>query len=140
MATPAQITFSEEDFTEAASYDDLKTGEDYIATLTAVDDIVASTGNPGWAFKFDVKGLPMTTRVYHNGGGKWKIREVFNALGVPIGPGEAMSFLDPNGLIGNQCVITIKREDKQDGSGEQWVNIGRHTPYVGTADAGLDAL
>ena len=131
MATPAQISFSEEDFKEAASYDELETGQDYTATLTSVEDIVAtSTGNPGWGFKFNVKGLTMTTRVYHRGGGKWKIREVFNALGHPIGPGEAINFLDPNVLVGSQCVVTISREDKNDGSGEQWVNIGRHTPLV----------
>ena len=130
MATPMNIPFTEEDFQNAASYDDLKHNEDYEATLLEVNDATASTGNTGWAFVFSVKGLKMTTRVWHSGGGKWKIREVFNALGQPIAPGESMQFLDPNSLVGNSCVVTIVKEDKGDGSGEQWTNIGRHTPLV----------
>ena len=130
MATPAQIEFTEEDLKGFTSYDDLKAGEDYEATLVAVEDIVASTGNPGWAFEFSVEGLKMTTKVYHRGGGKWKIREVFNALGQPITPDTNMAFLDPNSLVGNRCVVTIAKEAKEDSPGEFWTNIGRHTPLV----------
>ena len=137
MATPLQMQFTEEDFKEAGSYDELVDGEDYIATLLAVKDIEASTGNTGWGFEFDVKGLKITTRLWHRGGGKWKIREVFNALGAPIEPGDGQMFLDPNSLIGNQCVVTIKKEARDDGEG-YWTNIGRHVPYVAeeTADFG----
>lgn len=130
MATPIQMEFTEEDFQEAASYDDLLDKEDYIGTLLEVKDIVAGTGNTGWGFVFDVKGLKLTSRVWHKGGGKWKIREVFNALGQPIDPGTNMAFLDPNPLVGNQCVVTIEKEAKQDAPGEFWTNIGRHTPLV----------
>lgn len=134
MATPMNIPFTEDDFKAAGSYDDLEDGGEYIATLLEVTDEVASTGNTGWGFKFSVEGLNLTTKVWHSGGGKWKIREVFNALGQPIAPGDAMSFLDPNALVGNQCVITIKKEPRDDGG--FWTNIGRHTPLV-TEDATL---
>lgn len=130
MATPMQIEFSDEDLAPASSYDDLKDKEDYIATLTEVKDIEASTGNVGWGFVFTVEGLPMTSRIWLKGGGKWKVREVFNALGQPLSPDENISFLDPNPLVGRQCVVTIAKEAKNDGSGEFWTNIGRHTPYV----------
>ena len=129
MATPLNMQFTEEDFKEKASYDDLKNNEDYVATLVSVEDAVASTGNTGWAFTFDINGLEIIDRVWHKGGGKWKIREVFNALGEPVGPGQEATFLDPNPLVGRQCVVTIKKEPRQDGDGF-WTNIGRHTPYV----------
>ena len=115
-ATPSNIQFEDSDFEERASYDDLL--GDYVATCTGVEDIVAGTGNPGWAFTFMVKGLPLTSRVYHRGGGKWKIREVFNALGFPITPDAALGSLDPNLLIGKTCVVTIVKEDKGDGTNE----------------------
>jgi len=134
MATPLNIEFTEDDFKEAGSYDDLKHGEEYIATLLEVDDIVASTGNTGWGFKFSVEGLNLTSRIWLSGGGKWKVREIFNALGQPIAVGTNMAFLDPNPLVGNQCVITIQKEAKQDNPEEFWTNIGRHTPLV-VADA-----
>ena len=121
-ATPGAIQFSDDDFKERLSYDDLE--GDYVATLTDVEDIVASTGNPGWAFVFDVKGLPLRSRVYHRGGGLWKIREVFNALGFPLMQDSTPDTLDPNILIGNQCIVTIGKED-------EWTNIMRHTPIVG---------
>ena len=134
-ASVSNIEFEDSDFEERASYDDLL--GDYVATCTDVEDIVAGTGNPGWAFTFMVKGLPVKTRVYHRGGGKWKIREVFNALGFPIPPDAAVGGLDPNLLIGKTCVVTIIKEDKDDGSKEQWTNISRHTPLVGDAVASL---
>lgn len=132
MATPAQIQFEDKDLTDRASYEDLQHGEDYLATLISVEDIVARSGNPGWAFNFQVNGLPLTTRVYHLGGGKWKIREVFNALGQPINPGDEIGVLDPDSLVGNVCVVTIAKElrDETDPSQGYWTNIGRHTPYV----------
>ena len=134
-ASVSNIEFEDSDFEERASYDDLL--GDYVATCTDVEDIVAGTGNPGWAFTFMVKGLPVKTRVYHRGGGKWKIREVFNALGFPITPDAAIGSLDPNLLIGKTCVVTIVKEDKDDGTNEQWTNISRHTPLVGDAVASL---
>ena len=134
-ATPSNIEFEDSDFAERASYDELL--GDYVATCTGVEDIVAGTGNPGWAFTFMVKGLPLTSRVYHRGGGKWKIREVFNALGFPIGPDQAIGTLDPNVVVGKSCVVTIVKEEKQDAPGEFWTNISRHTPLVGTPVATL---
>ena len=127
-ATPAAIPFEDKDFEERTSYDDLTPG-DYEATCIDVEDIVAGTGNPGWKFTFQVKGLSVYTRVYHQGGGKWKIREVFNALGVPIDAGAQIGALDPNALVGNSCVVTIVKEDRTEGEG-QWTNISRHTPLV----------
>ena len=137
-ATPSTIPFEADDFKERASYADLTPG-DYEATLTDVEDIVAGTGNPGWKFVFDVKGLPLYTRVYHQGGGKWKIREVFNALGQPIVAGAPIGALDPNALIGNMCVVTVVKEDKDEGEG-QWTNISRHTPLVTSVVAGVVEL
>lgn len=126
-ATPFDVEFTDDDFKERADYADLTPG-DYEATLLAVEDIVASTGNPGWKFTFQVKGLSLYTRVYHRGGGKWKIREVFNALGVPINAGALIGTLDPNALVGNMCVVTVAKEAKNDGTDEVWTNISRHTP------------
>jgi len=56
-ATPRQVVFTEDDFKERLSYDDLEDG-DYEAFLEDVTDIEANTGNFGWGFKFTVKGLP----------------------------------------------------------------------------------
>jgi len=138
-ATPSQIQFTDDDFKERLSYDDLTPG-DYEATCIDVEDIVASTGNPGWKFTFQVKGLSVYTRVYHNGGGKWKIREVFNALGVPIEPGAQLGALDPNALVGNNCVVTIVKEDRDDGDDGQWTNISRHTPLVTAVSSDVTEL
>ena len=129
MATPMNIPFTEADFQEAASYDDLEDKGEYIATLLEVTDVTAASGNTGWGFVFDVKGLKITSKVWHKGGGKWKIREVFNALGQPIAPGQEVTFLDPNPLVGNQCVVVIEKEARQDGDG-YWTNVGRHIPLV----------
>lgn len=129
MATPLNIAFSEEDFKERVSYDELEDGGEYVGTLTSVEDVEARTGNTGWKFIFDVQGLPVNGSVWHSGGGKWKIREYFNALGQPIEPGTNMAFLDPNGLIGAQCVVTIEKTARDDGDG-YWTNVGRVTPYV----------
>lgn len=137
-ATPFRVPFTDEDFAERADYNDLTPG-DYEATLLDVEDIVASTGNPGWKFTFQVKGLALYTRVYHQGGGKWKIREVFNALGVPIDAGSMIGTLDPNALIGNMCVVTVAKEAKNDGTDEVWTNISRHTP-LRTASSIGDAV
>jgi len=139
MATPAQIQFTEDDFKERISYEDLTPG-DYEATCIAVEDITASTGNPGWKFTFQVKGLSVYTRVYHEGGGKWKIREVFNALGFPIAAGAPIGALDPNALVGNQCVVTIAKEAKDDDSGEFWTNVSRHTPLVSAPSSDVTEL
>lgn len=137
-ATPANIKFEDSDFTERGSYDELL--GDYEATCTDVEDIVAGTGNPGWAFTFMVKGLPLTSRVYHRGGGKWKIREVFNALGFPIQAGFDIGSLDPNICIGKSCIVTIVKEAKKDVDPvEYWTNISRHTPIV-NSDAGAVSL
>lgn len=127
-ASPQQIQFTEKDFEERPSYDDLEEG-DHIGTLIDVEDAEASTGNVGWRFKFDVRGLPVSTTVWLRGGGKWKVREIFNSLGQPISPDQPVGTLDPNGLIGNQCVVTIKKDPRDDGDGF-WTNISRTTPYV----------
>lgn len=127
MATPMKITFTEEDMQERANYDDLE--GDYIATLLDVEDVTAQTGNYGWGFKFDVKGLTVTSKVWLKGGGMWKVREVFNALGQPLPPNQTVVDLDPNPLIGNRCVVTIVQDPRDDGQGT-WTNISRHTPLV----------
>ncbi len=138
-ATPAAIPFEDKDFEERLTYEELTAG-DYEGTCTDVEDIVAGTGNPGWKFTIQVKGLPLYTRVYHEGGGKWKIREVFNALGFPIAPGAAVGALDPNALIGNRCVVTVVKEAKDDDSGEFWTNISRHTPLVTSVSSDVTEL
>jgi len=139
-ATPAPVQFTDKDFEERNNYSDLKPG-DYEATCIDVEDIVASTGNPGWKFTFDVKGLDLYTRVYHQGGGKWKIREVFNALGMPIEAGVVIGALDPNALIGNTCVVTVIKVPRDNPEeGEPWTNIQRHTPLVTAASPGVTAL
>ncbi len=58
----------EDDFKERVSYDDLTEG-DYEATLTDVEDAQAKTGNYGWRFVFDVKGLPVKSTIWLKGGG-----------------------------------------------------------------------
>lgn len=135
-ATPRAIAFTEEDFKERATYADLEAG-DYEATLVDVTDIEASTGNYGWGFEFQVQGLKLTTRVWLKGKGGWKVREVFNALGSPVLPGTELANLNPNELIGRQCVVTVKRvfyrdERVDEETGEKMTTpiITSHTPYV----------
>ena len=130
-ATPQQVRFEDKDFEPRLSYDDLEPGE-YIALCTDVEDATASTGNVGWKFKFEVKGLPVAMTVWLQGGGKWKVREVFNALGFPLSPTDDLSMLDPNALIGGQCVAKIVKvpRDKDDLSEGYWTNIERVVPYV----------
>jgi hypothetical protein len=130
-ATPQQIKFEEKDFQERASYDDLEPGE-YLAVCTDVEDAQASTGNVGWKFIFDVKGLPLNMTVWLRGGGKWKVREVFNALGYPLSPADDLSMLDPNALIGGQCVAKVVKVPRDPANPEEgvWTNIDRVVPYV----------
>lgn len=135
-ATPAQIQFTAKDFEERLSYDDLEAG-DYEATCTDVNDIEASTGNTGWGFEFTIKGLPLTMRVWTKGGGKWKVREVFNACGYPIDPTTDVASLDPNVCIGSRVVATVKKEAKNDGSGEFWTNVDRVVPFISDPVADL---
>ncbi len=131
-ATPINPDFSPDDFKERADYSDLV--GDFEATCTDVEDVTAGTGNPGWKFTFVVEGLNVYSRVWHRGGGKWKIREVFNALGSPLNLGDDISVLDPNALIGRSCILTLVQTDA-DEDGNQWTNVTRHTPIV-TEDAG----
>ena len=144
-ATPQAIPFTEEDFEDRLSYADLEDG-DHLATLIDVEDARATTGNYGWRFKFDVRGLQLTTTVWLKGGGAWKVREVFNALGDPIAPGERVETLNPNPLIGRTCVVTVKREPASngatydDGTVKEFVNIKKHTPYVAEAALSLDEI
>lgn len=126
-ATPHTITIEEEK--ERVSYDDLEEG-DYEATLVDVKDITANSGNYGWGFEFVVQGLPLTTSLWLKGGGGWKIREVFNALGQPLAPGESTAALNPNQLIGRTCVVTIKRVPGRKDPERMFVEISRHVPYV----------
>ncbi len=133
-ATPSEITFKESDFKERLSYDELEPG-DYEGTLTDVKDAEAKTGNVGWRFIFDVQGLPVSSTVWLKGGGVWKVREVFNALGMPIEPGTEVTTLDPNILIGRMCVVTIVKEASKtatndDGTPRIYTNVSRHTPFV----------
>lgn len=134
-ATPRKLDLDAKDFEERASYADLTPG-DYEAMLVDVVDIEASTGNYGWGFEFQVKGLKVTSRVWLKGGGGWKVREVFNALGLPIAPNTDVSSLDPNPLIGRSCVVTLKREASttgavdDEGNVKTYVNVSRHTPMV----------
>lgn len=145
---PAQIhnvPFKEDDFKERVSYADLEEG-DHIATLIDVEDAEASTGNYGWRFVFDVKGLPLNTTVWLRGGGAWKVREVFNALGTPINPGTDTSGLNPNPLIGRKCVVTVKRQPASNGAlnddntPKMYTNIIRHTPYVAMPASDFESL
>ena len=140
-ATPQRLEFTPKDFEERASYDDLEEG-DHIGTLTDVQDAVASTGNIGWKFIFDVKGLPVNTTVWLRGGGKWRVREIFNSLGQPVSPDQPVTDLDPNPLIGNQCVVTIKKVLRDETSPEEgtWTNISRTTPYVSEPVADFSEL
>jgi hypothetical protein len=68
--------------------------------------------------------------VWLKGGGGWKVREVFNALGAPIAPGTDTSSLNPNVLVGRRCVVTIKREPGKKDPSKTYTNISRHTPLV----------
>ena len=61
------VPFKDDDFKERVSYADLEEG-DHIATLLDIEDAEASTGNYGWKFVFDVKGLPLNTTVWLRGG------------------------------------------------------------------------
>jgi hypothetical protein len=132
-ATPASVSFGEEK--ENQSYDDLEE-KDYLATLIDVEDTVAGTGNVGWAFKFQVTGLTLTTKVWLKGGGTWRVRQMFNALGQPVAPGERVEALNPNPLIGRQAVITLKRKPyfdgrlNDDGTPKTFIDIDKVTPYV----------
>lgn len=129
-ATPRNITLTDADFEERISYDDLEDG-DYIADLVDVEDITASsTDNYGWGFVFVVKGLKIKSSVWLKGGGGWKVREVFNALGAPIAPGTDTSKLNPNILIGRRCVVTVKKEPSRKDPNQTFTNITRHTPLV----------
>ena len=144
-ATPRQVTFKESDFKERLSYEDLEDG-DHEATLLDVEDAVARTGNEGWRFKFDVLGLPIATTVWLKGGGAWKVREVFNALGHPITIETPIDTLNPNELIGRKCVVTTKREPASngathdDGTVKVFTNITRHTPFVADPVADFGSL
>lgn len=131
---------TEDDFKERLSYDELVEG-DYEATLTDVEDAQAKTGNVGWRFVFDVKGLSVKSTVWLKGGGGWKVREIFNALGTPLQPGQSVTANDANALIGSSCVVTIIKEASNtatnaDGTPRIYTNISRHTPFV--ADAVMD--
>lgn len=129
-ATPRDITLTEEDFQDRLSYDDLEEG-DHVATLVDVTDIEASTtDNYGWGFVFMVKGLKLTSSVWLKGGGGWKVREVFNALGAPLAPGTPTSGLNPNPLVGRTCVVTVKREPSRKDPEKTYTNITKHTPMV----------
>jgi hypothetical protein len=128
-ATPQNVTFSEDDLKERLSYDDIEEG-DYEATLVDVEDIEANSGNYGWGFKFMVKGLPLSTSLWLKGGGGWKIREVFNALGQPLAPGEQAANLNPNPLIGRTCVVTVKRVPGRNNPEKMYLEISKHTPFV----------
>ncbi len=128
-ATPQTITFSEEDLKERASYDDIEEGE-YEATLIDVEDIQANSGNYGWGFKFQVKGLTFTTSLWLKGGGGWKIREVFNALGSPLAPGQTTANLNPNPLVGRSCVVTLKKVPSRKDPEKSFLEITKHVPYV----------
>jgi hypothetical protein len=144
-ATPQQLTFKESDFKERLSYDDLEDG-DHLATLLDVTDCEAKTGNYGWEFKFDIKGLPISSKLWLKGGGGWKVREVFNALGEPVSPDQPIQNLNPNPLVGRQCVVTVKREaasngaTNDDGTPRMYTNITRHTPYVAEPVADFGTL
>lgn len=144
-ATPRQIAFTEDDYKERLTYDDLEEG-DYEAFLEDVTDIEARTGNYGWGFKFQVKGLPLTSRLWLKGGGGWKVREVFNALGQPVAPGTPIAELNPNPLIGRKAVVTIKRkpysdgQTNDDGTPKTFLEIVRHTPLVADAVADFGDL
>ena len=144
-ATPRQMTFTEDDFKERLSYDDLEDG-DYIGTLLDVEDVTARTGNEGWKFKFDVKGLPLSSTTWLKGAGGWKVREVFNALGQPVTIDTPILTLNPNSLVGRKCVVTVKKEPasngalKDDGTVMVYTNIVRHTPYIADTVADFGTL
>ena len=132
-ATPQQVTFEAKDFEDRGDYSDLLDGEDYIGLLEKVDDAQAKTGNYGWEFTFSVKGLPLKDRVWLRGGGGWRVRQMFHALGQPIDPGTDVTTLDPNPLVGNQCVVTIEktlRDPDLGAEGGYWTNIKKVTPLA----------
>jgi hypothetical protein len=137
-ATPRQVNLPDEK-DRPGDYSTLE-GE-YEALLIDVEDIEATTtDNYGWGFVFQVKGLPIKTRVWLKGGGMWKVREVFNALGSPIAPGEQAASLNPNTLVGRSCVVNVVREKDRNGAlddkGEvkTYAAIAEHTPIVKVDD------
>jgi hypothetical protein len=144
-ATEHNVTITEKDTEERLSYDDLLAG-DYQATLIDVEDAKAQTGNYGWRFAFDVKGLTVKSTVWLKGGGGWKVREVFNALGHPLNPGDNVTADMANALIGRSCVVTVVKEPahngatNDDGTPKIYTNISRHTPFVAEAVADFGDL
>ncbi len=133
-ATEHSTTITEDDTKERLSYDALEPG-DYQATLLDVEDATAKTGNYGWRFVFDVKGLPVKSTVWLKGGGGWKVREVFNALGHQLKPGDEVTAAMANSLVGRTCVVTIIKEKSTtafhpDGTAKIYTNVSRHTPFV----------
>ncbi len=72
------------------------------------------------------------------------MREIFNALGNPLQPGQNVTANDANALIGRTCVVTIVKEASNtathaDGTPKIYTNIARHTPFVADAVADFTA-
>lgn len=111
-ATPRTLTLTEEDLKPRASYDDFEDGE-YVGTLTAVEDINATTtDNTGWKWIFQVQGLDFNIVTWLKGGGLWKVNEVLNAFGDALEEGTAR--VDPTRHIGKQATVIIKTDPDSD--------------------------
>lgn len=105
MPDAMTFTFTEDDLSGGASYDDFEPGE-YVGTLVAIKDVQAKTGNTGLRWEFQVQGLTFSTTTWLKGGGGWKLAEVLRGLGKGIEPGQAVR-VNPPELIGKNAMLKI---------------------------------
>lgn len=105
------LDITEDDLIQTGLYDDFTPG-DYEGILVAVKDAKAASGNFGWKWVFQVKGLNFDITTWLKGGGLWKLGEVMASMGGELKPGSGQT-LDPNLYIGSRAGVKIGKDPNQ---------------------------
>ncbi len=124
MVQAKKIIIAEDDLKGSAKFD-LEAG-DYEGKIVSVKDHLSESGNEGWVWEIEVKGVNFKMWTMFTKNSKWKMIEVMKALKIDVSAGET-SF-DPNKYIGNFIGVELDKEE-----GSEYLNIVKTFPTVGSA-------
>ena len=99
------------DFSSVPSREPLEEGV-YSLTIAKVEETTSSTGNPMLKVEYDVNGVDGNRKLWDNyvliDKCLWKIKELFDALGIDTG---SIVEMDVTELIGMQVNAKVIQED-----------------------------
>jgi hypothetical protein len=122
MVEAKTIRIAEDDLKGSAKFD-LEPG-DYEGKILSVKDHVSATGNEGWVWEIEVKGVTFKMWTMFTQSSKWKMIEVMKALKIDVAEGD-IAF-NPNDYIGAYVGVELDKEEDS-----EYLNISRTFPTVG---------